>query len=140
MQIPDRIKIGPYWYDVEYPHRFEDHENCRGRIKYNQNIIQLDPYEDNDRSVSCPERVWQTLFHEITHAVMDISQVELTEKEIDMVATFLFGVMTDNDWLTPEADFVTEKEEPDELDEDALKSVIKFLKHHKNIDIEGMTP
>jgi hypothetical protein len=136
MQIPKVIKIGPYDYNITYPHHFEKHENCRGRVCYTSNTIQIDP-TDHEGRVENPYRVWQTLFHEVVHAACDLSQIEISEQETDRLATTLFTIMTDNDWLLPEADMVTEAEEPDE---DTLQSVIRFLKHHKNLDIEGMLP
>ena len=97
MRLPNQIKIGPYTYKVLYPYAFGDHADCRGTIDYQENVIRLE-HSGLDKEY-CMPRIWQTFCHEIVHGVLDHCQIELEERQVDLLGSTVLQVLLDNGWL-----------------------------------------
>lgn len=109
MQIPKRVKIGPYSYTVEFPHNFKEHEDCRGDINYSLNRVRIDDRCEEGYFLTAA-RVWQTFAHEMVHAILDHAQIGLDEQQVDRVAAIALDIFINNDWLEPEIDIGVEEQ------------------------------
>ena len=128
MQIPKRIKIGPYTYTIEFPYNFEKHEDCRGDINYSLNRIRLDDRCEDGYSLTA-DRCWQTFLHEITHAVLETAQIGMDEQCVDRVATVVLDVLMSNGWLKPEIDLAESEE----------KEITNYREQLRDVRKEGNT-
>lgn len=105
MNLPDKIKIIDTVYAIEYVEKPSDvdifrRESLWGQIDYWTRTIRV------YRNVRCESDIWQTLWHEIIHAICEKLHIATTdgklndnETVIDLLATAINAVLLDNDWL-----------------------------------------
>jgi len=87
MKIPDRIKIGGLWYDVELTENID----CCGLLERPKCKIKIDKNMRHDVQEL-------TLFHEVGHAINS----ELDDVQIDFIAQAFYQVLKDNNLLREE--------------------------------------
>jgi len=95
MGIPDKIKITGVDYKIELVDEIEDdiHESqFRARVLFKENKIKI------LNSYSCQDK-FRTLLHEIIHILDDNFKLELEESTIQRLASGLYGVLKDNQFL-----------------------------------------
>ena len=91
MKLPERVKIGGFWYTIEAASKELVLRQVYGRTVHDDLNIKLD---DERPSILLRE----TFLHEILHAAETflIPQEELEERQIKILARVLFQVFTDN--------------------------------------------
>lgn len=95
--IPDMLKIGPITYKVILAEALEDEETKQrlfGEIDYERRTIALADGESQNECAS--------LVHELTHALLEITGIDLSESRVNALAYALFGCFRDNPTLFPE--------------------------------------
>lgn len=104
-ELPYSVKIFDVMYSIEYVEKPSDvdifkRESLWGQVDFWTRTIRI--YR-NDRQAS---DVWQTLWHEILHAVctklaLEVESGKLSddEKAIDLLATGINSVLLDNGWF-----------------------------------------
>ena len=93
MIIPDKIKIGNYYYDIKLVEEFSLH--CLGRGALLKQSILLN-------SEASQELKEETFIHEIIHQILgqrSFSNEDKNETLIDSLAAGLYQVFKDNDLL-----------------------------------------
>ena len=91
MQIPDKIKIGGHWLDVEEKSEKEGYDK-QGTVYrwWNKIHIQADLAQSKKES---------NLFHEIIHEIDHQAGAELTENQVNTLSQGLYQVLVDNGFL-----------------------------------------
>jgi hypothetical protein len=89
--LPNKIKIGPYVYRVEsVPEGIvEDSQELYGHVSFGQDVIQITTKFTNERVVTA-------LLHEVLHALSELFDLGLRERQIACLAAGLMMVLTDN--------------------------------------------
>lgn len=92
MKIPKKVRIGGIDYVVQYEERLisDDGKALAGQIDYSEDIIRLEP------KVQSTQGMCQTLLHEIMHGIEHHFKMDLTEDEIDNLASGMYMVVQDN--------------------------------------------
>ena len=91
MKIPERVKVGGFWYSIEGASEFLSSRALLGESKNDALTITLD-------DTAALSVIKETLLHELVH-VADFylpNNVDLTELQIMIVARVLFQVFTEN--------------------------------------------
>ena len=82
MKIPDKIKIGIYWYKVIQGHRFESPDKW-GSTDFKTSTIYLSDLIDG-------QNLEQTFFHEMLHAIDKVYNADkLTEEDATPADTLI---------------------------------------------------
>lgn len=92
MKIPDKVRIGGVDYSIRYEERLisDDGKALAGQIDYNKGIIRIEP------KVQSIQGMCQTLLHEIMHGIEHHFKMDLTEDEIDNLASGMYMIIKDN--------------------------------------------
>jgi len=91
MSIPVRVKVGPFWYDVETKTHIasNDGEILQGQIHNGELKIVI--------SEAFPFiRQRETFLHELLHAISCERTLDLDEHTVDQMSSGLTQVLTDN--------------------------------------------
>jgi len=95
MRIPDSVKIGPYTYRVEFCEAVVDHENAKllyGQVDHMQHWIRLG-------NTFPPDHQAVTFLHEVLHALDAAYDLDLSERQIDLLGVTLMAFLKDNGFL-----------------------------------------
>lgn len=95
MKIPEKVKIGPHWFDVDIVEVVDVTMGLRGKIDTLSNSIRL----MRDQAQSKQE---ETLFHEVLHEIaasLGIHDAILDEESITRLAYGFYQFLVDNDLL-----------------------------------------
>lgn len=78
MSLPKMLKVGGAYYDIEVTDEIllVDHQQCRGLIDYDRHKIKI-----ASESLISEQRQWQTLFHELVHALRDSRNLDWDDKD-----------------------------------------------------------
>jgi len=94
VEIPKRVKIGPYWWTVELvdelTHDADRNKNLFGQCREGEQKIVI------NKSLN-PDGHFAAFMHELAHAIDFVMMAGLKEKQIDRMATGLAMVLRDND-------------------------------------------
>lgn len=92
MKIPDKLKIGGHWLNVEFHSEKEVQYDRMGTLCHWENriLIQEDLVESKQIS---------SLFHEVLHEIDKQAFIDLTEKQVTIIAEGIYQVLTDNGFL-----------------------------------------
>ncbi len=94
MKIPDKVRVGPYDYRVTQ-HKVvmsdDNHKLC-GQCDYEQQIIRV----GKGMAAQTQET---TLLHECFHAMNELYQLGLKERQIAVLAPAMLSFLRDNDLL-----------------------------------------
>ena len=92
MKIPDKIKIGGHWLSIEFHSEKEVQYDRMGTLCHWENriLIQKDLVESKQVS---------SLFHETLHEIDKQAFLDLTEKQITIIAENMYQVLKDNGLL-----------------------------------------
>lgn len=93
MIIPEKIKIGNYYYDIKFVEELSLH--CLGRGALLKQSIRLN-------SEMSKELTEETFLHEIIHQILgqkSFKNEDQDEKLVDTLAAGLYQVLKDNDLL-----------------------------------------
>lgn len=69
MQIPKKIKVGRHWYDVERI-KHTPLKGTMGRISYGTRLITIATHSNVTDKRYKHEAVFDTFWHELTHAIL----------------------------------------------------------------------
>jgi len=96
MQLPERIRVGPYEYKVSVQPNIHDRDGNReyGNINYLDGQIALNGTVDESRAVA-------TFWHEVFHALDHCYSVKLSEQQTDQLGNALASFFLDNPELAP---------------------------------------
>lgn len=93
MKIPKNLKICGRTFQIILKEKLQDKYSYAGLYNSNYQTILLD--KDNHT-----EKIEQTLFHEITHAInYDYLNDKLTEEEVNNLGNGFYQVLKDNNLL-----------------------------------------
>jgi len=92
MKIPDILKIGGHWFNIEFQSEKKTQYDRMGTLCHWENriLIQQDLIESKQIS---------SFFHEILHEIDKQTFSELTEKQVTIIAEHIYQVLTDNGLL-----------------------------------------
>lgn len=90
--IPNYVRIGCYDYNVEIVHQniVVGPEVLVGRIDYNNHVIQISSEDKSEQLMH------QIFWHEVMHGIDNFHNIGLTEEQIDLLATGLYGFVKTN--------------------------------------------
>lgn len=89
-EIPERVKVGPYWYDVEMVNRILHHDGERsGEVDHEEQRISIVGNQ-------APSGRWAIFWHEVLHAVDEVANTALKEDAVTRLAEILSAVLLDN--------------------------------------------
>ena len=91
MNLPERVKVGGFWYSIEPAHEEMRLRGLYGRIEHLELKIQVD---ETLPTVLLKHSLWHEIVH-ATEAVMPPEQ-ELSELQLKVIARTLFQVFTEN--------------------------------------------
>lgn len=92
MVIPNNIKIGPRTFIVKFVDNLVDIEGTQrlnGHILYDKAIIKIDT-----GLALVSQRL--TLMHEIVHGIADYLDVDMSEKDVSLMANGITAMLMDN--------------------------------------------
>jgi hypothetical protein len=92
MRIPNKIQIGPYIYSVELADDLHDRstgQSLWGRIDSTEQKITL-------HANGTPERMGETLLHELIHGCADQAGIELEESIVTGLSISLYDTLVRN--------------------------------------------
>jgi FKBP-type peptidyl-prolyl cis-trans isomerase 2 len=94
VRIPEKVKIGPYVYRITQHKVVLSDENHRlaGQCDYEQQIIRIGKN-------MARETTEVTFFHESFHAMNDVYQLGLKERQIAVLAPAVLSLLRENDLL-----------------------------------------
>lgn len=96
--LPERVKIGPYHYEVQIedtPFVADDGQSVLcGEARHNDGRIRV--------LRGSPDRMFVTFWHEILHGCDDMAGTELTEDQVNRLAPVIAGVLLDNGFVERE--------------------------------------
>jgi hypothetical protein len=93
LNLPERIKVGPFEYAVELADEVRiDGRDHAGTCDYAQHRIRI------QRDIP-PDRQREVFFHEALHAIDDAMWNGLTEKQITRLSRGLVAFLLDNNLL-----------------------------------------
>lgn len=89
----DKIKIGYKTYEIKKEksstNLFIEGSELYGQIDFKNKVITLNnDYDDEQLEV--------TLYHEILHGIDDMYNIDLTEKQVEMISKGIYILLTDN--------------------------------------------
>jgi hypothetical protein len=90
--MTDKIRIIAIDYPVNLVERLRDEgevQSLSGNIRYAKPKICLDATME-------PQPMYQTLWHEIVHGISSAMNLEIEEKDVDLIATGIVQVLRDN--------------------------------------------
>lgn len=92
-----QIKIGSTYYSIELVDRLESKDTVAldGNLRFDESEIKL-------RASLSPQRLVQTLFHEIIHGIFDQVARDADDQTIDALAHGIMQVLRDNPALFDE--------------------------------------
>ncbi len=92
MKIPDKLKIGGHWVDIEFRSEKREQYDKMGTLCHWENrlILQEDLVESKQAS---------SFFHEVLHEIDKQNFLDLTEKEITAISEGFYQVLVDNELL-----------------------------------------
>lgn len=98
MNIPERVKIGPYRYHVTFTDERipagDGNGWSVGQIDYKQNTITL--------LNASHHYTFATFIHECLHAIDDVMETGLSEKQISRMANGVSAFLIDNGYASEE--------------------------------------
>lgn len=103
MKIPEKLKVGPYLYEVLWDGKTLKEDQNYAHINYLDLKITLDP--DKPR-----ERIEKSFLHEIIHACEDLATQGhekngcFTETQVVWLSNLLYMVLKENGMLAEEID------------------------------------
>ena len=110
MKFPEKVRIGPLWFDVVMCDRISA---PRGDNAYGHRFGEIDfaHLEIRICAVSKASQRWETLLHEVLHGFSSEvpDGLELTEDQIVAISPYLMSFLLDNGFL--EIEELTEYEE-----------------------------
>jgi len=86
------IRIGCLDFElclVDDLHDKENHERLGGSISYEELIISI-------HKTLCTEKRWQVCIHEIVHGLLTACEIELEEKQVNLLSSHLAMFLRDN--------------------------------------------
>lgn len=93
MRIPDRLKVGPFWYAIERPELIDRYApETDGMCDYGRLEIKV------ENGLPAP-RAEETFFHELVHAVDEFMCTQLSEEQMDQLSKGLYMVFKENGLL-----------------------------------------
>lgn len=105
--VPKELKIGGMVYKVSYPWKFRSSESLGLHISY-LTEIRVSGFVDNN--IMPLSKVYETLFHEIFHAIEIIFLTfPLIHDSVNSFSTGLFQVIVDNDLRLCDERYIPEK-------------------------------
>lgn len=91
-----KVKIGWKYYEIINKEMdsdlIKDGQECFGRIDFDKQVIYLN-------SAYSKEQREATLIHEILHGIDNLYQIDLSEKQVALLADGLYTVIKDNGGL-----------------------------------------
>jgi len=88
LEIPEKIKIGGLKYDVEYAEKMiYENRQTYGHIDQEMCKIQL------DKTLKCEQSLKQTFIHEILHGICFDRNIDMGDKEEDIVDQLAHGLL-----------------------------------------------
>ncbi|MEW6423141.1 MAG: hypothetical protein AB1523_00095 [Bacillota bacterium] len=91
MNIPEELKVGPHIYHVELRHDIKaGSKELYGHVSYYEpRVIQIaTKFGDKIKDMS--------FLHELIHAVCDLFELDLQERQVSLLAKGLYMVLEDN--------------------------------------------
>lgn len=86
MKVPQTIRVGSRTIAIKYEEGMCQNFQKIGQIRFDQSEMVIDPS-------MCDESKYQTLFHEIIHAVSDAYSCDISEDNVDRLAEGLVAVL-----------------------------------------------
>lgn len=94
MNIPESIRIGSCFYDVEYVDKelVLNHQECYALIDYNNHVIQI------SNKLGDYQQQEQSFLHEVFHGIVKDRALEIEDEEfiVDELAKGLNQIILDN--------------------------------------------
>jgi len=96
MKIPDRVKVGPFYYAVERPELLinHDHEHLKGESDHQHQVLRIE-------STLRPRQAEEVFLHELLHAVDTFMDTEMSERQVALIARGLYMALTESGILAP---------------------------------------
>lgn len=102
MKIPEKIKVGPYWYKVLFPYDFKERTDCYGQ--HDRDLLEIRiSNKDGSGNIRDDQVIFGTFIHEILHAIDFNANKQIfakegldTENRMEILAQGLLGVLVDN--------------------------------------------
>jgi hypothetical protein len=102
VNIPPKVKIGPYVYDIEFIDspvaRKKDYVKT-GEIDYDKGIIRIWNGKSKKNPRGNPSRALAVFFHEALHGLAELAQVDLKEKEVAILGPLLAEFLIANGFV-----------------------------------------
>lgn len=92
MLIPNNVKIGPRTFRVQFEENLldiEETQRLNGHILYDKAVIKID-----SRLALVSQRL--TMMHEIVHGIADYLDIDMSEKEVSLMASGITAMLMDN--------------------------------------------
>lgn len=107
MIIPDVIRIGSCFYDVEFVDKdlVCNHQECYALIDYNNHIIQI------SEKLGDYQQQEQSFLHEVLHGIVKDRALEIEDEEfiVDELAKGLHQIILDNPYMFLDTEFEVEE-------------------------------
>lgn len=105
MKLPQKLKIGPYWYKVLFPYYFKERYDYYGQ--HDRQLLEIRVADrDSNGNIRKDAIVLGTFIHEILHALDINANYQIfakegldTESRIDILTQGLMGLLVDNGFL-----------------------------------------
>ena len=108
MELPKRVKVGPFWIEVVYPYRFTERGDLCAQFQSGTQRILVNDV-DQGGNIHAPAYVWQAFMHEVIEAMEWVyvigafprAQADEVEREgrIDRMAMAWLALHKDNPLL-----------------------------------------
>ena len=92
MKIPDKLKIGGHWLNIEFHSEKEVQYDRMGTLCHWENRILIQKDLVASKQIS-------SLFHEVLHELDKQNLIDLTEKQVTIIAEGFHAFLVDNGFL-----------------------------------------
>lgn len=95
MNIPDKVKVGGYWYEIRKGYQFTEQADLLGQADHDGLVIRLSDKDATGRDM--PEQKKEEVFiHEILHCIDAVyNSAKLDEEIVERIAEGLYQVLKD---------------------------------------------
>ena len=91
MKLPDKVKIGGHWFNIEYRDERDAYSNMGSSFTcWNLIILQKD---------MCASKQMSNLFHEVLHEIGTQNDLDLSESQVTSISEGFYQFLTDNGFL-----------------------------------------
>ncbi len=94
MRIPDSARIGPFTYGVEYHEGLiaDDGKGLFGQADHVKHAIRISRF-------ATPDHHPVTFLHEVLHVIDEVYDLDLKERQVDVLAAALVSFLKDNGFI-----------------------------------------